>query len=89
MNVRTLPTVMKLSDAGPGGEVAIVRVSDAEPALLAHLSRLGLAAETRLTVRERRSGSAVITIRIRGQRQEIHLGSVASDALWVETAAAA
>ena len=80
---------VKLTNARSGGELAIVRVSDAAPALLSYLAELGLAAETRLTVRKHRSNSAVTTIRIRGQAQEIHLGTVASDALWVQSAAAA
>lgn len=82
------PDVMKLTDAKASGELAIVHVSDAAPTLLAYLAELGLAAETRLTVRKHRSNSAVMTIQIRGQAQEIHLGNVASDALWVESAAA-
>jgi len=82
------PVVMKLTDAKAGGELVIVRVSDAVPTLLAYLAELGLAAETRLTVRKHRSNSAVMTIQIRGHAQEIHLGSVASDALWVESVAA-
>jgi len=77
---------MKLTNAKAGGELAIVRVSDAAPALLAYLAEVGLAAETRLTVRKHRSNSAVMTIQLRGQAQEIHLGSVASDALWVKSA---
>ena len=83
------PVVMKLTDATAGGEMAIVRVSDAVPTLLAYLAELGLAAGTRLTVRKRRSNSAVMTIQIRGQAAKVHLGSVASDALWVERTAAA
>lgn len=83
------PAVIKLSNAKPGTELSIVRISDIAPAMLAYLSQLGLAAETRLTVRKHRANSAVMTIQIRGQAQEIHLGSVASDALWVQGAAAA
>ncbi|SDK42546.1 Iron dependent repressor, metal binding and dimerisation domain [Cryobacterium psychrotolerans] len=83
------PVVMKLTDATAGGEMAIVRVSDAVPTLLAYLAELGLAAGTRLTVRKHRSNSAVMTIQVRGQAGQIHLGSVASDAVWVEGAAAA
>ncbi|WP_166804779.1 FeoA domain-containing protein [Cryobacterium sp. Sr8] len=83
------PVGMKLTDATAGGEMAIVRVSDAAPTLLTYLAALGLAAGTRLTVRKRRSNSAVMTIQIRGQAEKIHLGSVASDALWVERTAAA
>ncbi len=86
---RVRPVVMKLTEATAGGEMAIVRVSDAVPTLLAYLAALGLAAGTRLTVRKRRSNSAVMTIQIRGQAEKIHLGSVASDAVWVEGAAAA
>ena len=82
------PAAMKLSNATPGGELAIVRVSDAAPALLAYLAEVGLAAETRITVQKHRSNSAVMTIQIRGQHDTIHLGSVASDALWVESTAA-
>lgn len=79
---------MKLSNATPGGELAIVGVADAAPALLAYLAEVGLAANTRITVQKHRSNSAVMTIQIRGQHDAIHLGSVASDALWVERTAA-
>lgn len=80
------PSMMRLTNARSGRELAIVRVSEAAPALLTHLAELGLAAQTRLTVRRHRSNSAVTTIQIRGHSREIHLGSVASDALWVESA---
>ena len=82
------PAVMKLTDAESGRELAVVRVSEAAPAMLAYLAELGLAAETRLTVRRHRSHSDVTTIQILGHAQEIHLGSVASDALWVASARA-
>ena len=83
---RARPAVMKLTNSRPGGELVIVRVSGAAPTLLAYLAEVGLAVETRLAVRRHRSNSSVMTIQIRGQAQEIHLGSVATDALWVETA---
>ena len=88
MNLLVHPAAMKLSNATPGGELAIVGVDDAAPALLAYLAAVGLAADTRITVHQHRSNSAVMTIQIRGHHDAIHLGSVASDALWVESIAA-
>lgn len=82
------PPAVTLSNATPGAELAIVRVSDAAPALLAYLAQVGLAANTRLTVQKHRSNSAVMTVQIRGHHDTIHLGSVASDALWVQSTAA-
>ena len=82
------PAAVTLSNATPGAELAIVRVSDAAPALLAYLAQVGLAANTRLTVQKHRSNSAVMTVQIRGHHDTIHLGSVASDALWVQSTAA-
>jgi len=77
--------VTKLSDAETGQELAVIRVSGDEPAMLAYLAGLGLTAETRLTVRKRRSYSDVTTVQIigHGHSQEVHLGAVASSAVLV------
>ncbi|TFD82498.1 iron dependent repressor, metal binding and dimerization domain protein [Cryobacterium fucosi] len=78
--------VTQLTDAESGREWAVIRVSGDEPAVLAYLAGIGLTAEARLTVRKKRSYSDVTTIQILGHAQEIHLGTVASDAVWVSSA---
>ena len=78
--------VTQLTDAESGLELAVIRVTGNEPAMLAYLAGIGLTAGTRLTVRKTRSYSDVTTIQILGHDQEIHLGTVASDAIWVSSA---
>jgi DtxR family Mn-dependent transcriptional regulator len=82
------PVVTQLTDAESGPELAVIRVSGDEPAMLEYLAGLGLTAETRLTVRKTRSYSDVTTIQILGHAHEIHLGAVASNAVWVSSAVA-
>jgi DtxR family transcriptional regulator, Mn-dependent transcriptional regulator len=78
-----LPAGTQLSAAATGGTVAITRISDADPQMLRYFTGLGLASDTRLTVRERRPYADVTTIRLHGRDRDIDLGTSASDAIWV------
>ena len=78
-----LPEGTQLSAAAAGGTVAITRISDADPQMLRYFTQLGLAPDTRLTVRERRPYADVTTIRLHGPDRDIDLGASASDAIWV------
>jgi DtxR family Mn-dependent transcriptional regulator len=63
--------------------VAITRISDADPQMLRYFTELGLAPDTRLTVREHRPYADVTTIRLHGRERDIDLGASASEAIWV------
>jgi DtxR family Mn-dependent transcriptional regulator len=77
------PEGTQLSAAAAGGTVAITRISDADPQMLRYFTQLGLAPDTRLTVREHRPYADVTTIRLHGPDRDIDLGASASDAIWV------
>jgi len=79
--VRPVPTQLTHAESGP--EFSITHISDAHPALLSYFTRIGLVADTRLIVKPHRSNSDIVTIRILGQTEDVHLGTAASDALWV------
>lgn len=78
-----LPEGTQLSAAATGGTVAITRISDADPQMLRYFTELGLAPDTRLTVREHRPYADVTTIRLHRPDRDIDLGASASDAIWV------
>lgn len=78
-----MPAGTQLSAADPGRTVAITRISDADPQMLRYFTELGLAPDTRLSVKERRPYADVTTIRLHGRDQDIDLGVSASDAIWV------
>lgn len=80
-----LPAATQLSTAATGRTVAITRISDANPEMLRYFTELGLAPDTRLSVREHRPYADVTTIRLQGKDQDIDLGAAASDAIWVVT----
>lgn len=78
-----LPAATQLSAADTGRMVAITRISDADPQMLRYFTELGLAPDTRLTVREHRPYADVTTIRLQGRDRDIDLGASASGAIWV------
>ena len=78
-----LPSGTQLSAADTGRTMAITRISDADPQMLRYFTELGLAPDTRLTVREHRPYADVTTIRLQGRDRDIDLGASASDAIWV------
>jgi DtxR family Mn-dependent transcriptional regulator len=79
--VRAAPIQLTHAESGP--EFVITRISDAHPTLLSYFTHVGLVADTRLLVKPHRSNSDIVTIRILGQTEDVHLGPAASDALWV------
>jgi DtxR family Mn-dependent transcriptional regulator len=78
-----VPAGTQLSAASTGDTVAITRISDADPQMLRYFTELGLAPDTRLTVREHRPYADVTTIRLHGRERDIDLGASASEAIWV------
>ncbi len=73
----------QLDQAKPGSQVTVTRISDEDPDMLRYFTELGLAPESRLTVRERRPYADVTTVRIHGQDSDIALGTTAAAAIWV------
>lgn len=78
-----MPAGTQLSAAATGGTLAITRISDADPQMLRYFTGLGLAPDTRLSVKERRPYADVTTIRLHGRDRDIDLGASASEAIWV------
>ncbi|WP_326968349.1 metal-dependent transcriptional regulator [Arthrobacter sp. CG_A4] len=78
-----LPAATRLSAADTGRTVAITRISDADPEMLRYFTELGLAPDTKLSVREHRPYADVTTIRLQGRDRDIDLGASASGAIWV------
>ncbi|ADX75178.1 Mn-dependent transcriptional regulator (plasmid) [Pseudarthrobacter phenanthrenivorans Sphe3] len=74
-----------LSAAPVGPALTLVRVSDADPALLKYCAGLGLLPGTDLTVLEPRPFAAGTTIRLAGHDAGIEIGPEAAEAVWVTT----
>lgn len=72
-----------LSAAPAGPPLTLVRVSDADPALLKYCAGLGLLPGTDLTVMNPRPFAAGTTVRVAGQDAGIEIGPEAADAIWV------
>jgi DtxR family Mn-dependent transcriptional regulator len=60
-----------LSSAEAGAVLRVRRVSDGDPALLQHMTRLGLRLNTRMTVKERLAFDGSIRLVIRGKEQVV------------------
>ncbi|WP_231938511.1 FeoA domain-containing protein [Arthrobacter sp. B6] len=73
----------QLTATAAGNTVAITRISDADPQMLRYFTELGLAPNTRLTVREQRPYADVTTLRVHEAERDVDLGASASDAIWV------
>lgn len=78
-----VPAGTQLSTASTGGTLAITRISDADPQMLRYFTELGLAPDTKLTIREHRPYADVTSIRLHGLERDIDLGASASEAIWV------
>jgi DtxR family Mn-dependent transcriptional regulator len=63
--------------------MGITRISDADPRMLRYFTELGLAPDTKLSVREHRPYADVTKIRLQGRDRDIDLGASASEAIWV------
>lgn len=72
-----------LSAAPAGPELTLVRVSDADPALLKYCAGLGLLPGTDLTVIEPRPFAAGTAVLLAGQDVAFEIGPQAADAIWV------
>lgn len=72
-----LPAI-PLSDAEPGGDVAVVQVSDQDSELLRHLDRLGIGLDAVLTVRARSASIGTVTVEHAGARHDLGLSAAAT-----------
>ena len=75
------PVGIQLPTAEIGRPLAITRISDADPQILRYFAELGLAPDTRLSIREHRPYADVTSIRVQGR--DLDLGASAADAIWV------
>ena len=71
----------QLSETGDGERVRVVRVSDADPALLRFLTEQGIGLDVVLDVRERHPYAGTIKVACDGD--ELDLGLPAAEAIWV------
>ncbi|QDG61682.1 metal-dependent transcriptional regulator [Pseudarthrobacter sp. NIBRBAC000502771] len=76
------PAADRLTAAGPGEPVMILRVSDADPELLRYFTGLGLFPGTILTADQPKPFTAGLTFHVTGGKN-IVLTTQATDALWV------
>lgn len=82
------PEARLLTAATPGRSVRVERISDADPGLLAHLTRHGIGVGTVLDVLPGSPYSEALEISVPGADGAIALGRAATDAIWVSVAEA-
>ncbi|WP_285114051.1 metal-dependent transcriptional regulator [Leifsonia sp. fls2-241-R2A-40a] len=70
-----------LLDAQAGTPLAVVRISDADPAVLRYLGERGIGLDTPLTVEEHRAFAGDVTVHLDGV--PVVLGATAASAVWV------
>ena len=75
------PDAVPLLDAQTGIALSVVRISDADPAVLRYLAERGVGLDTAVTVDEHREFAGDISIRIGGE--PIVIGAAAAAAVWV------
>lgn len=75
------PEAVPLLDAETGRPVTVVRISDADPAVLRYLGDRGIGLDTALSVEEHRAFAGDVTVTV--DAQHIVLGSTAAAAVWV------
>ncbi|HWD62306.1 MAG TPA: metal-dependent transcriptional regulator [Humibacter sp.] len=75
------PNALRLTDAAQGVPLTVVRISDADPAVLRYLAERDIRLDARVTVIETRpfAGDVVVSI---DDAQQITLGSVAASSIW-------
>lgn len=78
------PDAEPLLSAQTGVPLTVVRISDADPAVLRYLGERGIGLDTALSVDEHREFAGDITVRIGGE--PLVLGSTAASAVWVASA---
>ncbi|CAN5147145.1 manganese-binding transcriptional regulator MntR [soil metagenome] len=77
------PDAVRLGDAEPGHPLVVLRISDADPALLRYVADKGVIPDVRLTVDERRTDAGDLRVRLEPQGDPVELGQRAADAVWV------
>lgn len=78
------PDAEPLLSAQTGVQLTVVRISDADPAVLRYLGERGIGLDTALSIDEHREFAGDITVRIGSEL--IVLGSTAAAAVWVASA---
>ncbi|MDR1825961.1 MAG: metal-dependent transcriptional regulator [Bifidobacteriaceae bacterium] len=77
------PAAVPLSTVPAPCRAQVVRISDADPAMLRYFATVGLVPEAQVTVVERRDYAGVIGLRVAGSDDVVSLGGVAAEAVWV------
>jgi DtxR family Mn-dependent transcriptional regulator len=75
------PEAVALLDADAGVPLRVVRISDADPAVLRYLADRGLGLDTPLSVDEQRAFAGDVAVHIGGD--QVVLGATAAAAVWV------
>ncbi len=75
------PDATPLLEARTGVPLTVLRISDADPAILRYLGERGLRLDTRLTVDEHREFAGDVTVRL--GEEAVVLGATAAGAVWV------
>ena len=75
---------MPLLNASTGVPLGVVRISDADPAVLRYLAERGVGLDAVLTVDEHRAFAGDVTVHVGGT--SIVLGATAAAAVWVSEA---
>lgn len=75
------PDATPLLAARTGVPLTVLRISDADPAILRYLGERGLRLDTRLTVDEHREFAGDVTVRL--GEEAVVLGATAAEAVWV------
>jgi DtxR family Mn-dependent transcriptional regulator len=75
------PEAVPLLDAGTGVPLSVVRISDADPAVLRYLGERGIGLDAVLTIDEHRAFAGDVTVRLDGAA--VVLGATAAAAVWV------
>ncbi|WP_022901950.1 metal-dependent transcriptional regulator [Humibacter albus] len=79
------PKAVRLTRAEPGVRLTVVRISDADPAVLRYLAERGIRLDARASLLEVRPFAGDIVVSI-DDAEPTTLGSAAADAIWVASA---
>jgi DtxR family Mn-dependent transcriptional regulator len=79
------PKAVRLTRAKPGVPLTVVRISDADPAVLRYLAERGIRLDARASLLEVRPFAGDIVVSI-DDAKPTTLGSAAADAIWVASA---
>lgn len=75
------PDAVPLLDAPSGTRLSVVRISDADPAVLRYLAERGIGLDTALSVQEHRAFAGDVTVTVGSEH--VVLGATAASAVWV------